>query len=324
MAIDTLFTNGVIAVKEKSLLGDKINRLCEVGADEAFRILQECNFGGGEWESAYDYDRAVYADERSIDDFVREYATGNAELAYLLAPRDFHNAKALVKAESLGVAPDKMLAPDGLIPSALIAQCMKDGDFSPLSGEEGKIVANAITLSRERLSEEDCTGAEIGIIFERAKYSYLISACKKSKFLRSVIAKKIDMTNILTCLRSFDEKELSSGYITGGKIGLSQLYPLFCDSEKLDENLFGEDMRAFLRLCISAKKESLPLSSAERMRDSLEYSLLSDRRYELKKNQPFLYYVFKRRLENENVRIVFVCLLCGMDEREIKARLRGV
>jgi vacuolar-type H+-ATPase subunit C/Vma6 len=132
------------------------------------------------------------------------------------------------------------------------------------------------------------------------------------------------MTNILTCLRSFDEKELSSGYITGGKIGLSQLYPLFCDSEKLDENLFGEDMRAFLRLCISAKKESLPLSSAERMRDSLEYSLLSDRRYELKKNQPFLYYVFKRRLENENVRIVFVCLLCGMDEREIKARLRGV
>jgi len=35
MAKDLLYTNGVIAAKEKYLLKDKIFRLCEGGAEEA-------------------------------------------------------------------------------------------------------------------------------------------------------------------------------------------------------------------------------------------------------------------------------------------------
>ena len=42
------------------------------------------------------------------------------------------------------------------------------------------------------------------------------------------------------------------------------------------------------------------------------------------RNQPFLYYVFRRRAENADVRILFVCLLAGMKDYEIKARLRSV
>ena len=64
------------------------------------------------------------------------------------------------------------------------------------------------------------------------------------------------------------------------------------------------------------------MTEAERGLDSLETRLLAEHRYELKKTQPFLYYVFRRRAENANLRIVFVCLLAGMEERQIKSRLR--
>ena len=47
MARNVIYTNGVIAAKDKFLLKDKILRFCELNAEEAFRMLLESGFGGG-------------------------------------------------------------------------------------------------------------------------------------------------------------------------------------------------------------------------------------------------------------------------------------
>jgi hypothetical protein len=47
MALNVIYTNGVIAAKDKYLLKDKILRFCELSAEEAFRMLLESGFGGG-------------------------------------------------------------------------------------------------------------------------------------------------------------------------------------------------------------------------------------------------------------------------------------
>lgn len=116
MAVDALFTDGIIAVREKLLLKDKIVRMCELSADDAFRMLAESGFGGAEAADVTQVEELVAADERAIDAFVREYAPSQTELHYLLGPRDFHNAKALVKAEALGISAEKLLAPRGWCP----------------------------------------------------------------------------------------------------------------------------------------------------------------------------------------------------------------
>jgi hypothetical protein len=59
------------------------------------------------------------------------------------------------------------------------------------------------------------------------------------------------------------------------------------------------------------------------MRDSYAQDFLSANRFELKNSQPFLYYVFRRRAQNANVRIVFACLLSKLPEKQIKMRLRA-
>ena len=100
MALDIAYTSGVIAVREKYLLKERIYRLCELSAEEAFRMLLESGFGGGAETatSVYDYEKLIAVEEEKTDAFIREFAPKKGIAEYLLAPRDFHNAKALVKA----------------------------------------------------------------------------------------------------------------------------------------------------------------------------------------------------------------------------------
>ena len=322
MGKDLTYTNGVIAVREKYLLKDKILKLCETGAEDALRSLLESGFGKGvEISTVYDYEKLVAADEKSIDEFIREYAPSKAELEYLLSPRDFHNAMALVKAVYLGLEAEKLLAPDGLVPSARILECIKEKDLTPLNAE----LKDAIMASAELFEEDKASGAEIGVIFEKAQFAHLSSVCSKNLLLKKLIAVKADMTNILTALRSDSEDYAKKCFVSGGKLADSKLLKLFEEDKSKAVQAFKDTPYfEFVKNCVDAKGTGLPLTQAEKISDSYEAEYFNARKYDLKRSQPFLYYVFRRRAENANVRILFVCLLAGMREAEIKRRLRAV
>jgi hypothetical protein len=91
MAIDVTYTNGVIAAREKYLLKDKIFRLCELTAEDAFRSLVESGYGSGTVVTSdpYAFEELIKAEEENVDKFIREYAPSKEDRAYLLAPRDF-------------------------------------------------------------------------------------------------------------------------------------------------------------------------------------------------------------------------------------------
>ena len=322
MSKDLTYTNGVIAVREKYLLKDKILKLCETGAEEALRSLSESGFGKGiEISSVYGYEKLVAADEQSIDEFIREYAPSKAETEYLLSPRDFHNAKALVKAIYLDLEAEKLLAPDGLIPAGKILECIKDNNLQPLNKELQEAVKAAVEL----FEENGASGAEIGVIFEKAQFAHLSAVCSKNLLLKKLIAVKADMTNILTALRSDSEDYAKKCFVKGGKLTEVQLLKLF-EEDKANAVLNFKDTPYydFVKSCVDAKVSGQPLTQAEKVAESYEAEYFNAKKYELRRSQPFLYYVFRRRAENSNVRILFVCLLAGMREAEIKRRLRAV
>ena len=70
--LDVEYTNGVIAAREKYLLKDKIARLCELDAEDAFRALLDSGFGGGAETaiSVHDYEKLIFAEEAKIDEFI--------------------------------------------------------------------------------------------------------------------------------------------------------------------------------------------------------------------------------------------------------------
>lgn len=332
MAKDVLYTNGIIAVKEGALLKDKLLKFCESGAAEVFRSLTEGGFGkGAEAASVYEYEKLLAADERDIDGFIREYAPTNAEREYLLSPRDFHNAKAAIKAEYLQLSAEEaapLYAPDGLYCVADLIGAVKSGEVSAFNKELAQAVLSARELcfgAQEGEEEKaEISGADIGAIFDKALYEHLVRVCARNIFLKKCVRYKADMLNILTALRSQTPEYAAAYYVSGGSLSEKRLSAVFTEEGVPAEGaLQGTVYSEFYEKCASQKKAGLPMTDAERISDGLETFLLAERKYELKSSQPFLYYVFRRRAENANLRILFVCLLAGADERDIKKRLRA-
>jgi len=323
MALDVVYTNGVIAAREKYLLKDKISRLAELSAEEAFRALVESGYGGGETvASVYDYEKLVEAEERLLDEFILEYAPSDAERTYFLSPRDFHNAKALLKASYLKESAEKMLAPDGEIPVKELEKAIKEKDFSALK-ERNSELYEAVRQALTAFEKETVSGAEIGEIFEKANVKRLQKIAGKNKTLKKLLTRKIDMTNLLTAFRAGEEEIAKSKYLPYGTLREETLRLFFDEQTENAEKFFkNTEYATFVSRCLEAKKKGLPLTDAEKLLDSFEADYFYEKRYDLKNKDPFLYYVFKRKAENANVRIVFVCLLAGLKEQEIKRRLR--
>lgn len=318
MAKDVIYTNGVIAVKENKLLGEKIAKLAESNADDAFRMIVESGFGkGAAFSSVYEYEELIQSEERDLDAFIGEYAPSEVEKEYFLSPRDFHNAKAVVKGLYLNEPCDKMLAPDGLIPAEELKKAIAEGEYGNLPDGLKEAVEECNKLIEEN---ESVSGADIGVIFDKAAYAELFLKCSRNSFLKRALAAKVDMSNILTAMRSADYEHAEKSFFRGGKLKEEHLQNIFGDDgHALDNTPYKE----FYRLCMEAKKGNLPFTEAERAFDTYETKLLYAKRHELKNKQPFLYYVLRRRAEIADVRILFVCLMAGMQSKDIKKRLRS-
>lgn len=313
---DSAYTNGVIAVKEKKLLKDKLAKFCSMSADEALRALLDGGFGGG--DPALGIEELILADEREIDAFIREYAPSEEAEEYLLSPRDFHNAKAIVKARYLGCDPAPMLSGDGKISSDEIARLIEAGKAEELGKELGGAVKEAETLLRE----ENASGAEVGFLFDRARYSYLSRVLKKFGTCRKLLARRADMTNLLTCFRAESAEEAEKFFVDGGLLGKEKFACVFEGTNAALKAFDRSDFKEFVKRLCAAKDEGKPFTEAEKMLESSETDFFAEKPYELSGQGSFLYYVFRRRAENENVRIVFVCLRAGLSEAEIRKRLR--
>ncbi len=313
--LDPIYTNGVIAVKERALLGEKLLRFTEMTAEEVLRALSEGGFGSG--AESREGEALCQAEERSLDGFIREYAPSQTELIYLLSPRDFHNAKALVKAEKLNTDAEKMLAPEGLVPVETLKSAIKSGDYSALCRELCGAVESA-------MEGEELTGAEIGAIFDGALYCHLAARCKFNPVLKKLVAGRADRLNILTAFRAGDGELAQKLYVGGGKLKNGDLCALFGDEEQILKRFAKSPYEGFIKLCLAARNRGLPLTESERALESFEAEYFAAKKYELEGKQPFLYYVFRRRAEIQNVRIILVCLGAGLKPQDIKSRLRAI
>lgn len=288
--IDSLYTNGAIAVKEKELLKEKIFRFAELSKEEAIKAVLESGFGGGTFSD--DPELLCAAEEKELDEFIRTYAPSSKELIYLFAPRDFHNLKALFKAKILNLSPEKMLSPEGLY-------SIEDLSLS-LEGERKTLPLNLSLLEKAKSFD----GKKIGMLFERMQQAYLLSHVGRG-ILRRFLIEKTDRRNLLFAERSESFEELKENFLEGGARSLKQIWEIK-EGKKKEDLFFGKERGFWAR---------------EREIDSFEAETFYLKRYDLTGKEPFLYYVFRRRREIGNVRTLLVLLGAGYSEQEIKRRL---
>ncbi len=314
---DGAYTGGVIAVKETKLLKDRLPRFCAMGAEEAFRALLDAGFGGGDAESVSDVEKLVSADDRDIDRFILEYAPSEEILSYLLASRDFYNAKAIVKADFLKTDCAPMAAGDGLFSVKALQKKIGADDLGDMPQELAAAVRNA-----KSALAEGADGASVGAIFARAEAAFFNRTLKRGA-CRKLFALRTDMTNLLTAFRSKSTEEAEKYLLEGGSLSKKQLALAFGDAEKIKKAFRGTVYSDFADMLVAAKEEGRPYSEAEKALASCELRYFNEKPFELGDDGVFLRYIFRRRTENANVRIVFTSLAAGLKEGEILRRLRG-
>ena len=312
---DSAYTNGVIAVKEKKLLKDKLAKMCSMSGEEALRLLVESGFGGDYSEP----EELILADEREIDAFIREYVPTQEAEEYLLAPRDFHNVKAIVKARHLGVDAAPLLGSEGKFSADEITKLIEAGKTEKL----GKELDGAIKEASKLLEGENPAGAEVGFLFDKALFAYLDRVLKKVGVCRKLLVRRADMTNLLTYFRSGSKEEAEKFFMGDGSLSKAKLACIFVSADEVKKTFEKSEYLSFVKKLTAAKEGGMPFTEAEKMLESFETDFFAEKPYELSGQGTFLYYVFRRRAQNANVRIVFVCLKAGLSEAEIKKRLRG-
>ena len=132
------------------------------------------------------------------------------------------------------------------------------------------------------------------------------------------------MPNILISFRAGDFARAKEQYLPAGRLTEKALQKLFDEDKDRARRAFHSTPYAqFVALCFEAQERGLPMTEAEKIVGGFDTAYFAARKYDLKRSEPFLYYVYRRRVENLNVRIVFACLLAGQSEREVKGRLRA-
>lgn len=339
--ISRTYVNGVIAAKEKYFLGEKLLRLIETDAASALRALKESGFGGendGADSGKFSSDEAetlIAAEEAKTNAFIREYAGNEAEKEYFLSPLDCHNVKAYFKAKLTGAEARKMLAPQGALAVKTIAEAFENENFSLLPEYLSAAVAEAKKACENGAAGK---GADVGAAFEKALYAHLFEVCKGAgkarRALRSALKEKADLTNLVTALRAVSAESAAGQYVPCGYLAAKDFSFCFAENAEQAEKLYskacagaGCAKKKALKTAYDlyrGAKESGSVAEAEKRLAETEIRLFEARKYELSGNEPFLYYVLRKKTECANVRAAMVCLNAGMKESEIKKRLRGL
>ncbi len=339
MRYDVAFINGVVRSRERFLWGTRLERLAEGTAAEAFKALKDGGFGANAEAEDGDFESLIRAEENSVNSFIREYAPSEATERFLLAEYDFHNAEALVKCRLAGADAAKMLAPEGFYKTEDIKKAIdamgenppadandgtgktlsaaNDGMGTPRAGKKDKRENPLYAAAAQALAlpAGQADGFTVDCVFQKALFRYMKRYAKGP--LKAILANKADAANLSALLRSDTFEYAAQMFVEGGKWPESQLKAIFEGSADVN----GELKRQVLAAREDAQN-GRPLTAFEKYADEYPLHALYPTRYDMKGQEPFLSYIFKRREDIANARILAVCLAARLSPKETAARMR--
>lgn len=320
---NAVYANALAKALENNLIGkERLLRMADAeSAEAALKVLAEVNFGNGiSVSSPAEFEKLFFAETKKLNGFIKENCPIECFKDYFLAPFDFHNAEAFIRAKHLKIAPEKLLCAEGLY----AADVMKDKIFSDSYGGFYEELSFALKDAEYEFVSGSATGAKINLIFKKALYKKLEKESKKDKTLKQIYRAKADYTNLSVAFRTKNYSLAKSGFVSGGTFSEETLKS-FCENgyEELKQNCVFLNRKNEVLLLIQEAEKGKPFFEFERMAYGIALSVLGEHGYSVDGNFPFMRYCFFKQAEIANVRIVLSGLLNGNLSEDIKRRLRS-
>lgn len=316
-----LYSSARIRALERTLLNrDALERMLEAdSAADAAKVLAEYGYselGNGDMQAV---ERAIAASRLSTFSLVREISPNPEIINVFSIKYDYHNIKALIKAQAVGADASRLLINAGRVDADKLTVFLREMDYSALA----PTMAQACIQAREVLSRtKDAQLADF--ILDRACFEE-ISACAQnsgSEFLQGYVRLMIDVTNLRSLIRAIKQGKspefLASAIIPGGNVSV--------EATAVSQEIVSKFSSPLLEEAAQAGVASLSGDSSftvfERLCDDALMKYIQGARYVPFGDAPIIAYLAAQESQISLIRILMAGKLQKLPTSEIRDRLR--
>lgn len=227
----------MLAAREtKMLSAERMERMIDAPTnDEAAKILEECGYGDLSGLSAKEAGAALEAHIRALFDEV-EGMVPEAQLVQLFRLKyDYHNAKALIKAQAMGVECDAILSQRGTVPPQKLHAAFYEEDYRDVPPVLAQAMASAAAILAHTTNPQ---AADFEL--DRAYFAQMLDLAdglSDGGFAMGYVQLQIDSANLRAAVRTRrmakDADFLKTALIPGGTIGTDRVLAAFDSAEAL-------------------------------------------------------------------------------------------
>lgn len=323
---DYLPISARIKIMETRLLTrEQMDRLLDSkDSGDAAKLLQECGYPE---LNAANPDKLDAAMSEVRQQTMENLADGMPDLRYLdifKVKYDYHNIKAVLKAQAMQVNPDGMLMDMGRIPASELKEAIVTRNMERLP----PLPAQAIAEAQEVL--ETTRDPQLSdMVLDRWYYKDLRAVANEigSDFLNGYVSAQIDAANLRVLIRARrmgkDDSFLKSALFDGGRIPVDQiLRALDGGEDKLGELYHATDLRAAAEAGLSAGRSGA-LTEFEKLCDDAVSMQISGAGLIPFGEPPLLRYLAARETEYTNLRMILIGRQAGITPEILRTRLRA-
>ena len=322
-----VFESTRIRALENGLIGtDRLERLLNAeGLTRCEELLEE--FGV---ELVRDPETEAFDRERTLElRLKRAYrealsvAEGDECFRLWLFPYDCNNIKVMIKCRYRGVRADEMLFDYGTVGLDKLKEIFSDGSYEKLPVPFGEATAEAV-----RALSATANPQTVDLILDAACYRAMLDLAKQSgvKFAETLVMQKIDLTNLVTCLRRMRSSDRYVGeilprefFLEGGSFSYEFLRGL-CQAG--EEEFWTRMGYSAYESVVLRDARHASLGAVERACDNFFMSTVRSARMIPYGAEPIIAYLLATEFEVKNLRILLSGQEISLSQKEIRKRMR--
>ncbi len=320
---DYLFISTYLRSREKNLLtAARMERMIDApSAEEAGKVLQEIGYGEFSAESDRELSAALTAEREKMFADLYRFVPDRAVVDVFKVKYDYHNIKALLKAQAMGISGKHLLLDAGRVGVEQLERAITDGTYDILPKE----LAAATAEAAEVIST---TGdPQLGdFVLDRAYYAEMLAAAKKTRstFLEGYVRTTIDAANLRSAVRTLRMKKggdfLKKVLFEGGSIKTESIITAALGGN-LEDPFRSTELRSAAEIGAEAARGG-SLTKFEKVCDDAVTAAAAKA-----KGVPFgveavIGYLVAKEIEFTAVRIIMSSRMAGISGETIRERLR--
>lgn len=320
---DYLTISARVRVMENSLLTkERRERMVDARSDEeAVKVLTECGYAEPEDLSANAVNAVLNQARASLFDELTKSVPQPRLVDVFRIRYDYHNAKALLKAEALGEDAKRLLMPGGRYALDVLAEDFHRGDMEDFS----EAFRTAVDAAQDALAEEK-DPQKCDLILDRACYDEMAAAAADcgSEFLRGYVRLSVDTVNLRTAVRcarmGVPTVQVAKDLLPGGNVDVQTVADANRESWV---KLFPAELHKAAEMGTAAAASSgESLTAFERVCDNALMAYLVKARRIPFGEQPVVGYLCAREAEATAIRTILSLRKAGATAETIRERLR--